>query len=156
MRMGRCWSSVPSVLRCAFFDFVCIPVFLLCQHPQHPFPPTEIPAFLLCQHPNTPPSHESLQFVEDFASHVASYHATTNIHLRCIPCPLGCGTVLTPRYNDAKMPQWQLDVHTYGDACKARVLLLEAAKRECEGYVSRRAGVDAAAAYAEERGTWGW
>ena len=106
--------------------------------------------------PTLPPSHESLQFVEDFASHVASYHATTNIHLRCIPCPLGCGTVLTPRYNDAKMPQWQLDVHTYGDACKARVLLLEAAKRECEGYVSRRAGADAAAAYAEERGTWGW
>jgi hypothetical protein len=37
------------------------------------------------------------QYVEDPFAHVAEAHATTNIHRRSVACPLGCGTVLTPR-----------------------------------------------------------
>ena len=64
--------------------------------------------------------------------------------------------MLNPRYNDATMPQWQLDVHTHSDKCKARMGLLEAARQECEAFVARRAQSEAAAGCAFERETWGW
>ena len=73
-----------------------------------------------------------------------------------MPCPLGCGTVLHPRYTDKTIPQWQLDVHTYSDACKAKLLLVADARRECEVYLRRKEMEEGVAGYSEERPSWGY
>ena len=40
----------------------------------------------------TPP-----QYVEDPAAHVAEVHTARGMSKRGVPCPLGCGTVFTPK-----------------------------------------------------------
>ncbi len=95
------------------------------------------------------------QLVVDPINHVTVDHGTTNVHSRSIPCPLGCGTVLHPRYCDKTLPQWELDVHTYGDACKERLLQIEAARAECAAYLQQKAQEEAVVVNAEEMSAWG-
>jgi hypothetical protein len=57
---------------------------------------------------------------------------------------------------DKTIPQWQLDVHTYSDACKAKLLLVADARRECEVYLRRKEMEEGVARYSEERPSWGY
>jgi hypothetical protein len=60
------------------------------------------------------------------------------------------------RYNDATIPQSELDQHTHGEKCKARMELLRVARMLRETHGRRRAGNEEAGNYEFERPTWGW
>ena len=77
--------------------------------------------------------------MDDPIAHAAEKHQTTNIHKRVVPCPLGCGMVLTPMHYQPTLPQSVIDRHTRSDKCLARMVLVEKAKVECTDYLEQKA-----------------
>jgi hypothetical protein len=65
-------------------------------------------------------------------------------------------TVGSVRYNDSTIPQSELDQHTHGDKCKARMELLRVARMLRDAHLRRRAEDGVAASCDVDRPLWGW
>ena len=83
------------------------------------------------------------QWVEDPIAHAAVRHAAPRVNLsRAIPCPLGCGDFMFARHPRTKLHDSEIEQHTLGDTCKARMELVRKARAECEQFLASKAAAE--------------
>jgi hypothetical protein len=94
------------------------------------------------------------QAVEDPIAHVASKHASTDLFRRMEPCPLGCGMILRPKFDQTKVPLSEIELHTAGDRCRKRLEQRVKARSELDIHLVGRAATEFVAAREAEDAEW--
>ena len=84
------------------------------------------------------------QWVEDPISHSAVRHSTPRVNLsQPVSCPLGCGDFMFAIHPRTNMSKSEIEQHTSGDTCRARMELVRKARAECEQFLETKAAAAA-------------